>query len=100
MQLRSPTRLVRCATASCIVLCGCHPDMSSNRRVTDNFIGVVTNADGTSAPGASITITNLTTKVRASVTKVDGSGAFHLSAPAGEYVVTVTSDSGFAILDK
>jgi erythromycin esterase len=91
---------IRFATAYCLVLLGCHPEMSPSRRVVNNFVGIVSKADGTPAAGASIAVTNLTTAVRAATTTVDRSGEFHLALPAGDYAVTVTSDSGFAVLDK
>lgn len=74
--------------------------MSSSPRVVDNLVGTVSRTDGTPAAGASIAVTSLTTAVRAAVTTADRSGAFHLALPAGDYAITVTSDSGFAILDK
>ena len=100
MQLCVPIPLVRCAIAYCLVLLGCHPETSPSRRVVNNFVGMVSKADGTPAADASIAVTSLTTAVRAAVTPVDRSGAFHLSLPAGDYAITVTSDSGFAVLDK
>jgi erythromycin esterase len=100
MRLCIPIQLVRCAIAYGMVMSACHPERSPSRQVVNNFIGTVSNADGTPAAGASIAVTNLMTKVRAGFTSVDRSGAFQLSLPSGDYAVTVTSDSGFALLNK
>src|SRR5262245_20571840 len=92
--------LLRCAVAYCVALPGCHPEVSSTPQVVNNFIGMISNADGTPAVGASIAIISLTTAIQVAIGTADRSGAFHISLPAGDYAITVTSEHGFATLNK
>src|SRR5690349_79001 len=92
--------LARCVVVYCVVLLGCHPEMSPSRAAANNFVGMISNADGTPAAGASITITSLTTAIHAAFTTADRNGTFHTSLLAGHYAITVTSGSGFAVLDN
>jgi erythromycin esterase len=76
------------------------PDIRSLRQIRCEPWGTVSYEDGSPGAGALIAVTNLATDTQVGVLAADRAGRFESALPRGDYALAVTTDRGFAWVEK
>jgi erythromycin esterase len=84
----------------CLSLINCSTQVPTMPRPPPSFSGIATYEGGAPAAGALIALTSVETGKQVEVLVTGPGGSFQGSIPSGDYALAVTSDRGFAWVEK